>query len=164
MKHGVYGRKLGRNKDERKRLFRDIARALITHGRLHTTLAKAKSVQGMVEKLITKTKRATNGSLLEVKKTLSDVTVTKLLVDMAKTRFAGRNSGYTRIVKLGARRGDASEMVYLEFVDAAPEKPQTKATKVTKTTKDGNAVQEAEVVVEKPVKAKKTVKAAKSTK
>lgn len=162
MKHGVYGRKLGRNKDERKRLFRDIARALISHGRLHTTFAKAKSVQAMVEKLITKTKRATNGSLLEVKKTLADLAVEKKLIEMAKTRFAGRNSGYTRIVKLGARRGDASEMVYLEFVDAAPVAEVVKAPK--KASPNASKVEEAEVVTEKPVKAKKMAKTAKSTK
>jgi len=162
MKHGVYGRKLGRNKDERKRLFRDIARALISHGRLHTTFAKAKSVQAMVEKLITKTKRATNGSLLEVKKTLADLAVEKKLIEMAKTRFAGRNSGYTRIVKLGARRGDASEMVYLEFVDAAPVAEVVKAPK--KASPNASRVEEAEVVTEKSVKAKKMAKTAKSTK
>lgn len=166
MKHGYFGRKLGRNKDERKRLFRNLSSALIMHGRIHTTLAKAKSIQPMVEKLITQVKRGTNGAVGEVKKTLFDNVTYQTLADMAKTRFTTRTSGYTRIIKLGTRVGDAAEMVYLEFVDAAPEKPKTlrkdsgQAKKTTKTTKDGNAVQEAEVVTEEKPK-KKTVKAKK---
>ncbi len=146
MKHGYFGRKLGRNKDERKRLFRNLSSALIIHGRIHTTLAKAKSIQPMVEKLITQVKRGTNGATLEVHKTLSDNAVYNLLADMAKTRFAARTSGYTRIIKLGVRVGDAAEMVYLEFVDAAPVKEVGKTTKAPKEVKTSSKVQEAKVV------------------
>lgn len=160
MKHGYFGRKLGRNKDERKRLFRNLSSALIIHGRIHTTLAKAKSIQPMVEKLITQVKRGTNGAVNEVMKTLSDNATYKTLVDMAKTRFTTRTSGYTRIIKLGTRVGDAAEMVYLEFVDAAPVKEVVKTTKAAKGDKKLPQVQEAEVVTEEKPK-KKTVKAKK---
>lgn len=165
MKHGYFGRKLGRNKDERKRLFRDLCRVLIEHGRIRTTIAKAKSIQPTVEKLITKAKRATNGSLREITKTLADSVAEKRLIDMSKTRFAGRTSGYTRIIKLGVRVGDAAEMVYLEFVDAEKTPEVVKAPKATKETKSAPKVQEAEVVTEKkPAKTKKVAKAAPSTK
>lgn len=82
---------------------------------------------------------------------------------MAKSRFGGRTSGYTRIVKLGTRLGDASEMVFLEFVDAAPvvEKQSPKAPKAAKGAK---AVQEAEVVTEEAAKTEKKEKPAKSKK
>lgn len=157
MKHGYYGRKLGRNKDERRRLFMILTRSLIESGRVKTTLAKAKAIQPMVDKLITKAKSGASGSLNAAWGVLSDVDSYKKLLGFAKTRFTTRNSGYTRIIKLGTRVGDASDMVYLEFVDAEPEKPKTKTTKVTK---DGSTVQDAEVVTEEKTK-KKTVKAKK---
>lgn len=161
MKHGYYGRKLGRNKDERRRLFMILTRSFIEAGRIRTTLAKAKAIQPMVEKLITKAKSGTSGALNKVSGVLSDADSYKKLLDMAKTRFGGRTSGYTRIVKLGTRLGDASEMVFLEFVDAAPEKPKTKTTKAVKGTK---AVQEAEVVTEAEVKEEPKAKSAKPSK
>lgn len=158
MKHGYFGRKLGRNKDERKQLFRNLSRELIMHGRIHTTFAKAKSIQPMVEKLITQVKKATNGALREAHKTLSDRIALTTLTDMTKTRFGSRTSGYTRVVKLGTRKGDASEMVYLEFVDAAPVKEAVNVPKTTKVSKKVPAVVEAEVVQEEKPKQKAKVK------
>lgn len=165
MKHGYYGRKLGRNKDERRRLFMILTKSLIESGRVKTTQAKAKAIQPMVDKLITKAKSGASGALRAVSGVLSDIDSYKKLLEMAKSRFTARTSGYTRIIKLGTRLGDASDMVYLEFVDAAPEKPQTKTTKTTKetkVTKGGNTVQEAEVVTEEtPAKTEKTTKSTK---
>lgn len=154
MKKKVFGRKLGRNKDERKQLFRLLLRSLIETGRIRTTLGKAKSVQPMIEKLITKTKKATSGSLRRMNAILSDNEASKKLTEMTKTRFGHRNSGYTRIVKLGARRGDAAEEVFLEFVDAAPVVERVKAEKTPKKTKDTDKkpeIQDAEVVTESEV-------------
>ena len=165
MKHGYYGRKLGRNKDERRRLFMILTRSLIESGRIKTTLAKAKAIQPMVEKLITKAKSGSSGALNAVSGVLSDAGSYKKLLEFAKNRFTTRTSGYTRIIKLGTRLGDASNMVYLEFVDAAPVKPQVKKEKTAKAGKAGSVVQEAEVVTdEAPVKASKSIKAAKSSK
>lgn len=164
MKHGYFGRKLGRNKDERRRLFMILTRSLIEQGRVRTTLAKAKAVQPMVEQLITKTKAATSGSLGAVEGVLADFGSFSKLRDMAKTRFSARTSGYTRIVKLGTRLGDAAEMVYLEFVDAAPveEKTEQIKPKASAAAKASAVVEEAEVVKEKkfvkPVKKTKTTK------
>lgn len=155
MNHGYFGRKLGRNVGERRLLFMALVRSLISYGKIKTTFAKAKAIQPMVDKLITKAKGGSNADVTELRKTLADESMVRNLRDMAKTRFHTRTSGYTRIIKLGKRRGDSAEEVLFEFVDAAPEK----ATVVkTKTVKETPKVQEAEVVSEK-----KAVKAPKKT-
>lgn len=163
MLHGIFGRKLKRNKDQRRRLFMQLAREMFDHGRVKTTLAKAKAVQPLVEKLITKAKSASSADVREIKKTLSEKKAEDQLLEMAKTRFMKRTSGFTRIIKLGKRTGDSSEMVFMEFVDAAPAPVQTE--KVEKSPVKTNApatVQEAEVVEEeKPKKAAKTKKTTK---
>lgn len=106
--------KLSRTKNERRRLFQGLARDLIVHGTIRTTLGKAKAVQPMVEKLLTLAKK---GSLKEVEKVLASKDIEKMLLNDAKTRFANRTSGFTRIIKLGKRLGDATEEVFLQFVD-----------------------------------------------
>lgn len=160
MKHGYFGRKLGRNKDERRRLFMILTRSLIGSGRVRTTIAKAKAIQPMVEKLITKAKSGESGALRKASMVLADNNAYKQLLEMVKDRFAKRTSGFTRIVKLGTRLGDASEMVYLEFVDSAPVKEQPK-----KTAKKGEKeVQEAEVVTDEPKTTAKKTKSEKKVK
>ncbi len=162
MKHNYFGRKLGRNVGERRRLFMQLTRSLITLGRIKTTLAKAKAIQPSVDKLITKSKLGSNAALSELRKSLASEPTVTLLRDMAKTRFHTRTSGYTRIIRLGKRYGDAAEEVVLEFVDAAPVKAEVVKAKVTKET---HKVQEADVVSEKkPVKAENKRVNAKSKK
>lgn len=150
----MFGRKLGRNKGKRRLLFLNITRALLENGRVKTSFAKAKAVQPLVEKLITSAKAATSSTLREVAATLADATSYKKLMEMATTRFTARTSGYTRIVRIGLRKGDASEIVYLEFVDAALEKAPKQASKEAKATKvreEAVKVEEAKVVSkEKP--------------
>ena len=107
--------KLSRTKNERRRLFQGLARDLIIHGSIRTTLGKAKAVKPIIEKLVTLAKK---GSVREVAKMLASRDIEKKLNDDAKTRFAGRTSGFTRIIKLGKRLGDATEEVFLQFVDA----------------------------------------------
>ncbi len=119
MRHAYFGRKLHRTTNERQQLFRNLLRALIAHGKVITTLAKAKSVAPAMEKLITKAKSGTEAARRGVFADLGgDKESTKALMDMAKTRFSPRTSGFTRVIKLGARQGDAAEMVELSFVDA----------------------------------------------
>lgn len=123
MRHSYFGRKLSRTKNERRRLLQGLARDLIKRGSIKTTLAKAKAVQPMVEKLVTLAKK---GSVGEVEKVLASKDIEKLLLADVKTRFAGRNSGFTRIIKLGKRLGDATEEVFLQFVDEKPVKSPKK--------------------------------------
>ena len=117
MRHAKAGRKLGRDSAHRKALYSNLTGALIEHGRIETTEAKAKAVKPEVEKLITLAKR---GDLHARRQALSELgqdkfTVYKLFEEIAP-RYSERAGGYTRILKLGPRRSDSTEMVLLELV------------------------------------------------
>src|SRR5213080_5128827 len=122
MRHGRTGKKLGRDSAHRKALYANLACSLIEHGRIRTTEAKAKAVKPYAEKMITLGRR---GDLHARRQALSELhsqeVVHQLFSDVAP-RMAERPGGYTRIVKIGPRQGDAAEMVYLELVDYAPER------------------------------------------
>lgn len=123
MRHGVAGRHLGRNAAQRKALFRNLVRELYLHERIITTEAKARSVRADAEKLITKAKHgiSTDGYRVHAQRQvvayLNDKTVAKKVFDEFAPRYAERNGGYTRMIKLGKRHGDAADMVILELVD-----------------------------------------------
>jgi large subunit ribosomal protein L17 len=117
MIHSNFGRKLSRTTNERKRLMHNLVRDMVIHGRIKTTIAKAKAVQPLVEKIITNAKKGTNAGVNEVRKILTDKDLVKLLLDDAKTRFADRKGGYTRIIKLDTLRSDATQEVIFSFVD-----------------------------------------------
>jgi len=138
MRHGYFGRKLSRTKNERRRLFQGLVRDLIKHGTIRTSSAKAKAVKPLVDTLVTKARRGTRQDVSGIWAVLDDKKLTGQLVEEGKTRFAGRSSGFTRIIKLGARVGDAGEEVLLQFVDecvvAETVKPMTKATAEKKET------------------------------
>ena len=120
MRHQKTGKKLGRDSAHRKALYSNLASALIEHGRIQTTVAKAKAVKPFAEKMITLGKRGDlHARRLALAELHSNDTV-HLLFSAVAPRFADRSGGYTRIVRLGQRPGDAAEMVYLEFVDHEP--------------------------------------------
>jgi large subunit ribosomal protein L17 len=120
VRHQRSGKKLGRDSAHRKALYSNLAGALIEHGRIQTTLAKAKAVKPLAEKLITLGKRGDLHARRQALAALrSNDVVHRLFADIAP-RFSDRPGGYTRIVKLGPRQGDAAEMVYLELVDYEP--------------------------------------------
>src|SRR5207245_10335734 len=120
MRHGMKGRKLGRDSSHRKAMYANLACSLIEHGRIKTTEAKAKAVKPYAEKMITLGRR---GDLHARRQALAELrtqeVVHKLFADIAP-RMADRPGGYTRIIKIGHRQGDAAEMVYLELVDYDP--------------------------------------------
>jgi large subunit ribosomal protein L17 len=126
MRHHRKGKKLGRDSAHRKALYSNLAGALIEHGRIKTTLAKAKAVKPNAEKMITLGRR---GDLAARRQALaylrSNDVVTMLFSDVAP-RFADQAGGYSRIVKLGPRFGDSAEMVYLEFTDYVPPAPRAR--------------------------------------
>jgi large subunit ribosomal protein L17 len=120
LRHQRSGKKLGRDPAHRKALYSNLAGALIEHGRIQTTQAKAKAVKPLAEKLITLGKRGDLHARRQALAALrSNDVVHRLFADIAP-RFSDRPGGYTRIVKLGPRQGDAAEMVYLELVDYEP--------------------------------------------
>ena len=123
MRHQRAGKKLGRDPEHRKALYSNLAGALIEHGRIRTTEAKAKAVKPFAEQMITLGKR---GDLAARRQAIAELrsqdAVHKLFAEVAP-RFAERPGGYTRIIKIGPRQGDAAEMAYLELVDYEPARP-----------------------------------------
>ena len=120
MRHQKAGRKLGRDSAHRKALYSNLAGALIEHGRIKTTEAKAKEVRPIAEKMITLGKRGDLHALRQAVAFLRSKDVVYKLFHEVAPRFADRPGGYSRIVKIGTRQGDAAEMVYLELVDHTP--------------------------------------------
>jgi len=120
VRHARTGKKLGRDASHRKALYANLACSLIEHGRIRTTEAKAKAVKPFAEQMITLGRRgdlhARRQALAQLR---SQEAVHRLFADVGP-RMADRPGGYSRIVKLGHRLGDAAEMVYLELVDFDP--------------------------------------------
>jgi len=117
MRHGKQRNKLSRDSAHRRALMRNLSRELIEHERIRTSQAKAKAVKPRIEKLITLARR---GDLHARRQALSELGQDKFLVhklfEEIAPRYAERPGGYTRIVKLGPRRSDSTEMVFLELV------------------------------------------------
>lgn len=120
MRHRKSGRKLGRDSAHRKALYANLTSALIEHGRIRTTEAKAKEVRPIVEEMITLGKRGDVSAHRQAVAFLRSKPVAHQLFADVAPRFADRPGGYTRIVKIGPRPGDAALMVYLELVDYVP--------------------------------------------
>ncbi len=120
MRHQKTGRKLGRDSAHRKALYANLCAALIEHGRIQTTEAKAKEVRAIAEKMITLGKRGDVHAHRQAVAFLRSKEIAHLLFAEVAPRFADRPGGYTRIVKIGPRQGDAAPMAYLELVDFEP--------------------------------------------
>ena len=120
MRHRVHGRKLGRTSAHRKAMFRNQLTALFTHQRITTTLAKAKELRPLAERMVTLARTGTLANRRRIMQMISDVEVVGHLFDDIAPRFSNRPGGYTRIVRLGRRRGDAAELAIIEFVDYEP--------------------------------------------
>jgi len=124
MRHSVAGYRLGRTKGARIALRRNLIKQLFTHERIQTTKAKAAAIRGDAERLITLARNSANGSdadkvnarRLAISRLGDNQIITRLFDEIAP-RFANRNGGYTRVMKLGPRMGDSAEMVVLELVE-----------------------------------------------
>lgn len=117
MRHRIAGRQLGRDKSARKALFRNLVTELLRYERIETTEAKAKAVRPDAEKLITLGKRGDLHARRLAGETLLDPAVTKKLFEKLGPRYKERAGGYTRIFKVGPRKGDAAPVVIMELVD-----------------------------------------------
>ncbi|MFZ4683883.1 MAG: 50S ribosomal protein L17 [Terrimicrobiaceae bacterium] len=166
MRHRNKTVKLGRTAEHRNALLANQASSLIEHGRIKTTLAKAKAVRPIAEKLVTLAKRGdiharrTALALLHNNSTRTALVVGKLFTEIGP-RSATRNGGYTRIVKLGPRASDSAPMAYIEWVDIAVVEETIPAPETKKTPAKAAKVKEAapaEATAEKPKRAAKAKK------
>lgn len=107
-------RKFGRERNQRKALYKGLATALIDHGRIKTTTAKAKSLSVFADKLITTAKKSSIAARKELAETFHPKIVRKL-VDEIAPKFSDRKGGYTRVIRLGQRKSDGAEMAFIEF-------------------------------------------------
>ncbi len=117
MRHARAGKKLGRDSAHRKALYSNLAGALIEHGRIKTTVTKAKAVKPIAEQMITLGRRGDLHARRQATAFLRSRDVVHKLFTEVAPRFKDRPGGYSRIIRIGPRPGDAAEMVYLELVD-----------------------------------------------
>lgn len=115
MKRGNH-RKFGREKIQREALYKSLATALIDHGKIKTTSAKAKSLSAFTDRLVTTAKKQNLASRRNLAKTFHPKTVKKL-VDEIAPKLSDRHGGYTRVIRLGQRKSDGAEMSIIEFTE-----------------------------------------------
>lgn len=138
MRHNVVGRKLQRTSSHRLAMLNNMVASLIEHEGIRTTLPKAKEARKMAEKIITLGKKGGLANVRMASKTVKDRVLLQKLFSELKDRYAQRPGGYTRIVRLGFRRGDAAEMALLELVDR-PEKAAPAAETAPETAPEAKA-------------------------
>lgn len=163
MRHQMANRKLGRTSSHRLAMFRNQVNSMIQHERIVTTLIKAKELRPIVEKMITLGKTDSVHSRRQAAQSIHDNTLVQKLFTDIGPRFSERQGGYTRIIKIGPRRGDGTEMAILELVDfkfgegAAPvaEKPAKGGAKKAAPKKEASKKEAAAPSEEKPKRAKK---------
>lgn len=168
MRHRVRGRKLNRTESHRKALLRSLTTSLFRHKRIRTTVAKAKETRVFAETLITKARKNDLHSKRQVMSEIHDKDVVKELFGDIVEKVGDRPGGYTRVIKLGSRKGDAAEIAILELVDynevmkeKGEEKKEQKQAKKAKKEKESAEAEpevedakviEEEVAEEKPKK------------
>lgn len=129
MRHLKSGRKLNRTASHRKAMFANLATSLLDKERVRTTVAKAKEVRSVVERLITFGKKGTLHAIRIAAKTIKSKTILKKLFEDIAVGYKGRQGGYTRVVKLGARKGDKAEMAIIELVGRGDDVPRKRKKK-----------------------------------
>lgn len=134
MRHLRKGKQLGRVSRQRKALLRSLVVAIVEQGKIKTTMAKAKVLKPIIEKMVTKARQEGINVIRSLRKDLNEKSV-KILMEKWAPLFKNRNGGYTRIIKLKPRISDASPLVYIEFVEKPVEKVVKKPKKVSKKEK-----------------------------
>ena len=165
MRHQRAGKKLGRDAAHRKALYANLTGALIEHGRIKTTVTKAKAVKPVAEQMITLARRGDLHARRQAVAFLRSKDVVHKLFEEVGPRFKDRPGGYSRIVKIGPRPGDAAEMAYLELVDAevvvSPRRERPVAAPAAAAAVPGAAAEEPppteEELVEDPAEPDETV-------
>jgi len=157
MRHRVDTFKIGRSGSHRRAMMANMATSLFEHGRIETTLVKAKELRRFAEKLITIAKKNDLHRRRIAVSRLRDKAITKKLFDEIAPGYAERVGGYTRILKLAQRRGDAAEMCIIMLVEAGA--PEKKAPAKTAAAKPAKKAEKAEPKAEKAPKVEKAPKA-----
>jgi len=148
MRHLNAGRKLSRNTSHRRALLRNLVTSFLEHGRLVTTLPKAKEIRPLAEKMITLGKRDTLHARRQVQAYLLKEAIAAKVFKSIAPKFAGRNGGYSRIIKLGNRKGDGADVAIIELlgselsVKKAEKEATAKPAKKGKDKKDENTEKE----------------------
>jgi large subunit ribosomal protein L17 len=137
LRHGDKVKKLGRTAQHRRALMRNLVTALFEHERIRTTLAKAKESRRFADRLITFALKNTLAARREAGRFIQDKTVLKKLFDVIGPRFTGRPGGFTRVLRLGPREGDAAEMALLELVVREERHHEKKAKEAAAKQKGG---------------------------
>ena len=144
MRHNKKFNHLGRTADHRRAMLANMAISLIMHKRITTTLAKAKALKKYVEPLITRSKNDTTTSRRVVFRYLQNKYAVKALFGEVAEKVANRPGGYTRVIKLGTRQGDAAEIAFIELVDFDENMAKTpKAAKKTRRSRKATKAEEA---------------------
>jgi large subunit ribosomal protein L17 len=125
MRHRVAGKKLNRSPSHRRALFRNLVTALLQHEAVRTTDAKAKELKRWGDRMITLGKQGTLHARRRAASLVHGRTIVKKLFDELAPRYEARQGGYTRVVKLGVRAGDAAPVSIVEFVDRPGSEPET---------------------------------------
>lgn len=140
MRHRVAHRKLGRTSSHRLSVLRNLSASLISHGRIRTTLAKAKELRPFAEKLVTLGRKDSLHARRRALSILPDKKAVAKLFNDLSPRFSERPGGYTRILKLSPRQGDGAPMAFIEFVDyrfdGSTASTETKTAKAKDDAKD----------------------------
>lgn len=139
MRHNKTGRKLGRNSSHRKAMMRNMVTSLLDHEKITTTDARAKELRIVTEKMITLGKRGTLHARRQAHQVVMDKTVVAKLFERLAPRYAERSGGYTRIVKLGYRKGDNASLSQIELVEEEFT-PKTKREKTVETVAEPTPV------------------------
>jgi len=126
-RHGYQGRKFGRERDQRRALMKGLATSLVEHGKIETTLPKAKELVRYIEKLITKAKKGDLANRRMVIAGLSTQAAAFRLVDVIAPQLSGRTSGHVRVERTRLRVGDGAQMATIAFVDDISETPKPAA-------------------------------------
>ncbi len=158
MRKNVFGKRLKRDKNERKALIKSLMSSLVLEGKIKTTESKAKAIKGEVDKLITKARKETLLAKRLLEKKLTPKAIEKLVKDVVP-RFVDRHGGYTRIIRLERRIGDNAQIVLMEWVEGKEIIKETPVITEEKKDKKKEKIKKQKVVKEKKVKeAKKPVK------
>ncbi len=135
MRHRVKGVKLGRDTAQRKSLFKNLLTALFVHGEIQTTETKAKAIKGIADKLVSRAQSGTLPARRLISRFFGTRIVANRLVDEVAPAMKDRQSGFTRIVRLGKRMGDDSMMVKMELITKPVKKEEVKPEKEEKESK-----------------------------